>query len=160
MVNISSALMIKDKKVLLNLRAKGVEKFPGCWGFPGGKNDDGETPEEAVVREVKEETGIDVEFDSIISLGHFYPHQFHKSNLYILCIANAKSSEINIEDTKEILEAKWMDVNEYIEDESVLSYSKAVVISAIEYKGFKLANQETLCHIKKDFELFFPVENK
>lgn len=128
--------------------------------LPGGHIDNGEMISSAVVREVKEETGIDVEFDSIISLGHFYPHQFHKSNLYILCIANAKSSEINIEDTKEILEARWMDINEYLEDEKVLSYSKAVVISALEYKGFKLANHETLCHIKKDFELFFPMTNK
>jgi 8-oxo-dGTP diphosphatase len=128
--------------------------------LPGGHIDNGEMISTAVAREVKEETGIDVEFDSIISLGHFYPHQFHKSNLYILCIANAKSFEINIEDTKEISEAKWMDINEYLEDENVLSYSKAVVISALEYKGFKLANHETLCHIKKDFELFFPSIDK
>ncbi|MBU3013440.1 NUDIX domain-containing protein [Poseidonibacter lekithochrous] len=151
------AVVINEKNELLVIK----ERISNI-GFklPGGHIDNGEMISTAVVREVKEETGIDVEFDSVISLGHFYPHQFHKSNLYILCIANAKSSEINIEDTKEILEAKWMDINEYIEDEDVLAYSKAVVISAIEYKGFKLANQETLCHIKKDFELFFPVENK
>jgi 8-oxo-dGTP pyrophosphatase MutT (NUDIX family) len=65
MVNISSALIIKDKKILLNLRAKGVEKFPSYWGFPGGKNDDGETPEEAVVREVKEEIGLDFKVSSL-----------------------------------------------------------------------------------------------
>ena len=114
----------------------------------------------AAQREVFEETGIKVKFESIISLGHFYPHQFHKSNLYILCICKALSSEIDIQDIHEIADAKWIDVNKYLEDEKVLAYSKAVVLSALEYKGFKLANHETLCHIKKDFELFFPIENK
>ena len=150
------AVVIHDDKLLV------IKERISNMGFklPGGHIDNEEMISTAVQREVKEETGIDVEFDSIISLGHFYPHQFHKSNLYILCIANAKSYEINIEDTNEILEAKWIDVNEYLEDEKVFSYSKAVVIAAMEYKGFTLANHETLTHIKKDFELFFPKENK
>lgn len=151
------AVVINEKNQILVIK----ERISHL-GFklPGGHIDNGEMISSAVVREVKEETGIDVEFDSIISLGHFYPHQFHKSNLYILCVATAKSNEINIEDTKEIIEAKWIDVKEYLEDEKVLDYSKAVVISALEYKGFKLGNHETLCHIKKDFELFFPMTNK
>ena len=150
------AVVIHDNKLLV------IKERISNVGFklPGGHIDNCEMISTAVVREVKEETGIDVEFESIISLGHFYPHQFHKSNLYILCIANAKSYEINIEDTDEIIEAKWIDINEYLEDDDVLSYSKAVVFAAIEYKGFSLANHETLTHIKKDFELFFPKENK
>lgn len=65
MVNISSALIIRDKKILLNKRAKGVEKFPGFWGFPGGKNDENETPQEAVIREVKEEIGLDFQISNL-----------------------------------------------------------------------------------------------
>jgi 8-oxo-dGTP diphosphatase len=151
------AVVINEENKLLVIKER---RSTIGFKLPGGHIDNGEMISSAVVREVKEETGIDVEFDSIISLGHFYPHQFHKSNLYILCIANAKSFEINIQDTQEIIEAKWVNVSEYLEDENVLSYSKAVVISAMEYKGFKLANHETLCHIKKDFELFFPMINK
>lgn len=149
------AVVINDNEELLVVKEK-----ISTLGFklPGGHIDNGEMISRAVSREVMEETGIDVEFDSIISLGHFYPHQFHKSNLYILCMATPKTFEINIQDTKEIVEAKWMNVNEYLEDESVLAYSKAVVFAALEYKGFKLANHETLCHIKRDFELFFPLE--
>lgn len=127
--------------------------------LPGGHIDNGEMISTAVQREVFEETGIDVEFESIISLGHFYPHQFHKSNLYIICIAKPKTSEINIHDTHEIIDAKWIDVNKYLEDDDVLAYSKAVVFASLEYKGFIKANQEVLCHIKKDFELFFPIES-
>lgn len=127
--------------------------------IPGGHIDDAEMITTALEREVLEETGIIVEFESIISLGHFYPHQFHKSNLYILCTAIPKSSKIDIQDCHEVIDAKWIDVDEYLNDEEVLDYSKAIVLAAIKSKGFSRANQETLCHIKKDFELFFPIES-
>ena len=124
--------------------------------MPGGHIDDKEMITKAATREVFEETGVKVEFDSIISLGHFYPHQFHKSNLYILCLAKPLSYEINIQDTNEIEDAKWVDVQEYLDDEDVIEYSKAIVKAALKQKGLIKANQETLTHIKRDFELFFP----
>jgi 8-oxo-dGTP diphosphatase len=150
------AVVINDKNEILVIKEK-VSNLG--YKLPGGHIDNGEMISTAVQREVLEETGIVVEFESIISLGHFYPHQFHKSNLYIICIATPKTSEINIQDTHEIIDAKWINVNRYLEDENVLSYSKAVVFASLEYKGFIRANQEVLCHIKKDFELFFPIES-
>ena len=48
--------MYKDKKVLLVNHKK-----LGVWLYPGGHIEDDETPDNAVVREVKEETGLDVE---------------------------------------------------------------------------------------------------
>lgn len=50
----SSAIIIKNTRILLMHRKKGFE----YWTFPGGGVEDGETWEEAVVREVKEETGL------------------------------------------------------------------------------------------------------
>lgn len=149
------AVVINENNELLVIKEK-ISTLG--YKLPGGHIDNGEMISKACEREVLEETGVNVEFESIISLGHFYPHQFHKSNLYVLCIAQAKTLEINIQDTDEIVDAKWMSINEYLEDETVLAYSKAVVMAALEYKGFKLANHETLCHIKRDFELFFPIE--
>ena len=150
------AVVINDKNEILVIK----EKISNLgYKLPGGHIDNGEMISTALEREVLEETGIIVEFESIISLGHFYPHQFHKSNLYILCIAKPKTFEINIQDTQEIVDAKWVDVNKYLEDDEVLAYSKAVVFASLEYKGFIKANQEVLCHIKKDFELFFPIES-
>jgi 8-oxo-dGTP diphosphatase len=150
------AVVINDNNEILVIK----EKISNIgYKLPGGHIDNGEMISTAVEREVLEETGIVVEFESIISLGHFYPHQFYKSNLYILCIAKAKTLEINIQDTHEIIDAKWIDVNKYLEDDEVLAYSKAVVFASLEYKGFIKANQEVLCHIKKDFELFFPIES-
>ena len=56
----ASALIDGEGRVLLARRPKGKE-LAGLWEFPGGKLMEGETPEGALVRELKEELGIDVE---------------------------------------------------------------------------------------------------
>ena len=53
------ALIDADNRVLLARRPEG-KKMAGLWEFPGGKLDPGETPETALIRELKEELGIDV----------------------------------------------------------------------------------------------------
>ena len=53
------ALIDADGRVLLAERPAG-KSMAGLWEFPGGKVDVGETPEAALIRELKEELGIDV----------------------------------------------------------------------------------------------------
>ena len=53
------ALIDADGRVLLAERPAG-KSMAGLWEFPGGKVDPGETPEAALIRELKEELGIDV----------------------------------------------------------------------------------------------------
>jgi len=52
------ALLDADNRVLLSRRPKG-KHMAGLWEFPGGKVHDGETPEAALIREMKEELAID-----------------------------------------------------------------------------------------------------
>lgn len=122
--------------------------------LPGGHIDDKEMISTAVAREVLEETGVEVEFESIISLGHFYPHQFDKSNLYIICKAKPLSMDIHITDTAEVIDAKWIDVDEYLSDESVLEYNKELISLALHTDGLKSFDLESLKKIPKTYELF------
>lgn len=54
-----AALIFNGRKLLLIKRTK--EPWAGLWHFPGGHVDFGELPQESVVRELKEEAGLDVE---------------------------------------------------------------------------------------------------
>ncbi|RXJ97844.1 DNA mismatch repair protein MutT [Arcobacter sp. CECT 8986] len=124
--------------------------------LPGGHIDNGELISNAVVRETYEETGVDVEFGSIVSIGHFYPHQFDQSNLYVLCSAKPLSYEINIKDIDEIEDAKWIDVFEFLEDENVFEYNKKIIQAALSKNGFFTQKLEAFKNLDKDYELFFP----
>ncbi len=52
------ALLLRDGRVLLGLRALHKRLAPGRWDLPGGHVEPGETPEQALWRELAEETGI------------------------------------------------------------------------------------------------------
>lgn len=56
----AAALVDADGRVLLARRPEG-KAMAGLWEFPGGKLGPGETPEQALIRELREELGVDVE---------------------------------------------------------------------------------------------------
>jgi len=58
MVIASSAIILKDKKILLVKRSDYTPTFPNTWACPGGRADNNETPEQAVIRELKEELNL------------------------------------------------------------------------------------------------------
>jgi 8-oxo-dGTP diphosphatase len=57
---VTAAVIIQDGKVLIAQRMPG-DSLEYRWEFPGGKLDPGETVEECIVREIKEELGVDIE---------------------------------------------------------------------------------------------------
>lgn len=57
---VAVAMIDADGRVLLQQRPQG-KAMAGLWEFPGGKVEPGESPEAALVRELREELGIDVE---------------------------------------------------------------------------------------------------
>jgi 8-oxo-dGTP diphosphatase len=65
MTVVAAALAGEDGRVLLQQRAPG-RAMAGLWEFPGGKVDAGELPEAALVRELREELGIEVETADLV----------------------------------------------------------------------------------------------
>lgn len=67
MVVVAAALVGGDGSVLLQQRAPGRD-MAGLWEFPGGKIDAGERPEDALVRELREELGIEADASSLVPM--------------------------------------------------------------------------------------------
>jgi 8-oxo-dGTP diphosphatase len=74
----AAALIDPDGRVLLARRPEG-RAMAGLWEFPGGKVEPGETPEAALIRELREELGLDTQASCLAPLtfaSHAYP-DFH-----------------------------------------------------------------------------------
>ncbi|MBW2381366.1 MAG: 8-oxo-dGTP diphosphatase MutT [Deltaproteobacteria bacterium] len=80
LVVVAAAVIIRDGRVLLTRRAEG-QHLAGLWEFPGGKLEDGESPEEALVRECEEECGIEVEVAGILEVTH---HRYPEKEVLLL----------------------------------------------------------------------------
>src|SRR5580693_6293520 len=76
---VAVALVDADGRVLLAQRPAG-KMMAGLWEFPGGKVQEGETPEAALIRELKEELGIDVT-ESCLAPLTFASHRYERFHL-------------------------------------------------------------------------------
>ncbi len=73
------ALIDADGRVLIAQRPEG-KHLAGLWEFPGGKLGEGETPEAALIREAREELGIDIE-ESCLAPVSFASHAYDDFHL-------------------------------------------------------------------------------
>lgn len=95
-----------------------VEKYsfrPNFVKLPGGAVDRGENLSVAAVREVREETGIDCEFDCLIGFRHLLHFRFNGADLYFLAIARCLNDDQSIKlQVSEIEKCEWMDVDVFL----------------------------------------------
>ena len=100
-VKVVSAIIINNKQILATQRGYG--EFKDGWEFPGGKIELGETPQEALEREIKEELDTEIEVgDYLQTVEYDYP-EFHLSMDCFFC--TIKSGELVL---KEHEAAKWL----------------------------------------------------
>lgn len=78
MMKTASAAIISKKKILLVKRVKSTLLFPEHWVFPGGRPEDGEIPEQTVIREVKEETNLDFFPSEVFMVGKFTDREMYR----------------------------------------------------------------------------------
>ncbi len=79
LIVVAVALIDPDGRVLLAQRPKG-KSMAGLWEFPGGKIDAGERPEQALIRELREELGINTEASCLAPLT-FASHSYDDFHL-------------------------------------------------------------------------------
>ena len=76
-IKVVAAIITKDNRLFATQRGYG--DFKDGWEFPGGKVEEGERPEDAIVREIKEELGADIKVTGFLTtVEHDYPN-FHLS---------------------------------------------------------------------------------
>jgi 8-oxo-dGTP diphosphatase len=100
----AAALIDADNRVLIAKRPEG-KSLAGLWEFPGGKVSEGETPEEALRRELKEELSIDV-CETCLAPFTFASHSYADFHLLMpLFICRNWDGEIEPREGQEI---KWV----------------------------------------------------
>lgn len=104
-VYVAAGIIKNGEKILATQRAEG--KFAGKWEFPGGKIEAGETPREAVVREIKEELGVEVSAgEAVDTIEYDYP-DFHLSMECFWCELLKGEFQLRVH-----MNAKWVSADE------------------------------------------------
>lgn len=103
-------LLDEDEKNILLVKNK--SKGPSYYTLPGGAVEKGETLEEAAIREVKEETGLEVQINGVFTISEaFFEERGHHA-IFFTFIGKIIGGEITISLPEEIEEVSWMAVEE------------------------------------------------
>lgn len=104
-VRVVAAVIRKDDKIFATQRGYG--EFKDGWEFPGGKIEEGETPEQALAREIKEELDTEIQVGELIgTIEYDYP-KFHLSMDCFWCEIMQGGLEL-----KEHEAARWLSKEE------------------------------------------------
>tara|TARA_B100000508_G_C11238694_1_gene170585 strand:+ start:22 stop:405 length:384 start_codon:yes stop_codon:yes gene_type:complete len=78
MILAASGIILQDQKILLLQRTNYSQNYPGFWGCPGGRAEKGETAQQNVIREVKEECNLDFTPTSILKTGVWQDRNYYR----------------------------------------------------------------------------------
>ena len=115
-IKVVAAIIIKDGQVFATQRGYG--EFKGWWEFPGGKMEPGESPQEALKREICEELDAEVEVRELLETVEWDYPNFHLTMHCFICSLLSESLHLNEHEaatwlTYETLRSvKWLPADE------------------------------------------------
>ncbi|QWC00637.1 NUDIX hydrolase [Mycoplasmatota bacterium] len=130
----SSRAIIKDEDQVLLLYSKKLDYYM----LPGGRIEKNESPEDCVVREVKEETGLDVIIENpTVLIKEYYEDSTWNSHFFLCKIKDSQQAQQNLTEEEHYLdiEIKWMPYLDALNllDSHDSSFSKAYNIMQREF---------------------------
>ena len=108
-VRVVAAVIIddSDEETRIFATARGYGQYKGWWEFPGGKIEEGETSEEALVREIREELTATIAVGNLITTVEYDYPDFHLSmDCFVACVV---SGELKL---KEAEDARWLTLDD------------------------------------------------
>lgn len=100
-----SAAIIQDKgRIYATKRVKGLYKG---WEFPGGKREEGETGEDAIIREIREELKTEIKVDKFLTTIEYTYPEFHLVMDCYLC--SIEKGHLTLTEHEE---ASWLEIEE------------------------------------------------
>jgi 8-oxo-dGTP diphosphatase len=117
-IEVVAAVIIKDDEVFATQRGYG--EFKGWWEFPGGKIERGECPQEALIREIREELDAEISVGDLLETVEWDYPNFHLTMHCFVCSLTSESMHLNEHEaaawlTKETLHSvKWLPADEGI----------------------------------------------
>ena len=119
-IEVVAAIIIKEDQVFATQRGYG--EFKGWWEFPGGKIESGESPQEALKREIREELDADVLVKELLETVEWDYPNFHLTMHCFICNLLSESLHLNEHEaatwlTHETLRSvKWLPADEILLD--------------------------------------------
>lgn len=104
-IEVVAAVIVRDGRIFATQRGYG--DFKDMWEFPGGKIESGESREEALKREIKEELDADISVDSFLQTVEYDYPKFHLILHCFLC--SLKNDTLHLLEHKS---ARWLSANE------------------------------------------------
>lgn len=122
-IKVVAAIIQKENKILATKRGYG--EFINMWEFPGGKIESGETKEQALVREIKEELNIEISVDKFaIDIEYQYPNFYLFMSCFMCSIKEGSIELLEYNDGKWITKEDLNTLNWLPADIDAVNYLK------------------------------------
>ena len=122
-IKVVAAIIQKENKILATKRGYG--EFINMWEFPGGKIESGETKEQALVREIKEELNIEISVDKFaIDIEYQYPNFYLLMSCFMCSIKEGSIELLEHNDGKWITKEELNTLNWLPADIDAVNYLK------------------------------------